>query len=45
MNGMKYMLMLFTGMGGLMQYGMQSAGLIPAVEEFDYMKFARHLLA
>jgi len=41
--GMKYMLMLFTGMWGLVQYGMQSAGLIPAVEGFDYLEFARYL--
>jgi thiamine kinase-like enzyme len=43
--GMKYMLMLFTGMWGLAQYGMQSAGLIPAVEGFDYLEFAQYLFA
>jgi thiamine kinase-like enzyme len=41
--GMKYMLMLFTGMWGLAQYGMQQAGLIPAVEGFDYLEFASYL--
>jgi thiamine kinase-like enzyme len=41
--GMKYMLMLFTGMWGLAQAGMQRAGLIPAVEGFDYLEFARYL--
>ena len=45
LNGMKYMLMLFTGMWGLAQYGMQSAGLIPAVEGFDYLEFAQYLFA
>jgi thiamine kinase-like enzyme len=41
--GMKYMLMLFTGMWGLAQYGMQTAGLIPAVEGFNYLEFAEYL--
>jgi thiamine kinase-like enzyme len=45
LTGMKYMLMLFTGMWGLVQHGMQSAGLIPAVEGFDYLEFARYLFA
>lgn len=43
--GMKYMLMLFTGMWGLVQSGMQAAGLIPAVEGFDYLEFAEYLFA
>jgi thiamine kinase-like enzyme len=45
LSGTKYMLMLFTGMWGLVQHGMQSAGLIPAVEGFDYLEFARYLFA
>jgi thiamine kinase-like enzyme len=45
LNGMKYMLMLFTGMWGLVQHGMQLAGLIPAVEGFDYLEFAQYLFA
>jgi thiamine kinase-like enzyme len=43
--GMKYMLMLFTGMWGLAQHGMQQAGLIPAVEGFDYREFAEYLFS
>lgn len=43
--GMKYMLMLFTGMWGLAQHGMQQAGLIPAVAGFDYLEFAEWLFA
>jgi thiamine kinase-like enzyme len=43
--GMKYMLMLFTGLWGLAQHGMQTAGLIPAVEGFDYLEFAEYLFA
>lgn len=43
--GMKYMLMLFTGLWGLAQHGMQTAGLIPAVEGFDYLEFAQYLFA
>jgi thiamine kinase-like enzyme len=45
LHGMKYMVMLFTGMWGLAQHGMQSAGLIPAVEGFDYLEFAQYLFA
>lgn len=45
LTGMKYMLMLFTGMWGLVQHGMQSAGLIRATEGFDYLEFARYLFA
>ena len=41
--GMKYMLMLFTGMWGLAQHGMQQAGLIPPVEGFDYLEFTQYL--
>jgi thiamine kinase-like enzyme len=43
LQGMKYMLMLFTGLWGLAQHGMQTAGLIPAVEGFDYLEFAEYL--
>ncbi len=45
LQGMKYMLMLFTGMWGLAQHGMQQAGMIPAVEGFDYLEFAQYLFA
>jgi thiamine kinase-like enzyme len=45
LQGMKYMLMLFTALWGLAQHGMQTAGLIPAVEGFDYLDFARYLFA
>lgn len=43
--GMKYMLMLFTGMWGLAQHSMQQAGLIPPVQGFDYQEFAQYLFA
>jgi thiamine kinase-like enzyme len=43
--GMKYMLMLFTGMWGLAQHGMQKGGLIAAVEGFDYLEFAEYLFS
>jgi thiamine kinase-like enzyme len=43
LQGMKFMLMLFTGMWGLAQHGMQKGGLIPAVEGFDYLEFAQYL--
>jgi thiamine kinase-like enzyme len=41
--GMKYMLMLFTGVCRLAQSGLQMARLIPAVEGFDYLEFAEYL--
>ncbi len=40
---MKYMLMLFNGCWGLAQSGMQQAGLVEAVEGFDYGEFARYM--
>lgn len=43
LQGMKYMLMLFTGMWGLAQHGMQKAGMISKVEGFDYLKFSEYL--
>ena len=43
--GMKVMLMLFSAMWGLAQYGMQQNGLIPSIEGFDYLEFARYLFA
>jgi hypothetical protein len=42
---MKYMLILFTGMWGLAQHGMQAAGLIPAAGGFDYLEFSSYLFA
>jgi thiamine kinase-like enzyme len=43
--GMKYMLMLFTGMWGLAQHGMQKTGLIPPVDGFDYLEFSEYLFS
>lgn len=41
--GIKYKLLLFTGMWGFAQHGMQQAGLVPAVKGFDYLDFANYL--
>ncbi len=41
--GMKFMLMLFFGMWGLAQRGMQNAGLIEAVDGFDYLEYSQYL--
>ncbi|HUT81033.1 MAG TPA: choline/ethanolamine kinase family protein [Candidatus Bathyarchaeia archaeon] len=41
--GMKFMLMLFSALWGLLQHGMQKAGLIEEVEGFDYFEFAQYL--
>ena len=43
LQGMKYMLMLFTGMWGLAQHGMQKAGMISKVEGFDFLEFSEYL--
>ena len=43
--GMKFMLMLFSASWGLAQAGMQTAGLIPVVEGFDYLEFSQYLFA
>ena len=39
------MLLLFNGLWGLAQHGMQQAGLIPAPQDFDYLEFATTLFA
>jgi thiamine kinase-like enzyme len=40
LEGMKYMLMFFTAMWGLLQQGMQNEGLVRPVEGFDFLKYA-----
>jgi thiamine kinase-like enzyme len=41
--GMKYMFLLFSGMWGLVQYGLQQTGKIPAPQGFDYLEYAQYL--
>ena len=41
--GMKFMLMLFSAAWGLAQAALQSAGRIPPVEGFNYLKFSEYL--
>ena len=40
LEGMKYMLMFFTAMWGLLQQGMQNEGLIREVEGFNFLEYA-----
>jgi len=40
LEGMKYMLMFFSAMWGMLQYGMQRSGLVRFVEGFDFMEYA-----
>jgi thiamine kinase-like enzyme len=40
--GMKYMLLLFTAMWGLLQQGLMLQGAIPPVEGFDYLEYAQY---
>ena len=37
---MKYMLMFFSAMWGLLQHGLQKEGLVRNIEGFDFMKYA-----
>jgi thiamine kinase-like enzyme len=41
--GMKYMLLLFSAMWGLVQHGMQQTGEIAALQDFDYLEYAQYL--
>ncbi|MHA1737629.1 MAG: phosphotransferase [Candidatus Heimdallarchaeota archaeon] len=41
--GMKFMLTLFYSMWGFLQHGLHKAGLIEAIEGFDYLDYAQHL--
>jgi thiamine kinase-like enzyme len=40
LEGMKYMVMFFTAMWGLLQQGMQNEGLMREVEGFNFMEYA-----
>ena len=41
LEGMKYMLMLFTAMWGLLQQGMQNNGLVGEVEGFNFLEYSK----
>jgi thiamine kinase-like enzyme len=43
LEGMKYMVLFFTAMWGMLQHGLQMEGAIPAVEGFDYLKYAENI--
>jgi len=38
--GMKYMVLFFTAMWGLLQHGLRMKGAIPTVDGFDYLEYA-----
>jgi hypothetical protein len=40
LQGMKFMVMFFTAMWGLLQQGMQNEGLMREVEGFNYLDYA-----
>ena len=40
LDGMKYMLMFFSAMWGLLQYGLQKQGLVRIVDGFDFKEYA-----
>lgn len=40
LEGMKYMLMFFTAMWGVLQEGLKNAGLVQRVEYFDFLEYA-----
>ena len=41
LEGMKYMLMFFTAMWGLLQQGMQNNGLVREVEGFNFLEYSK----
>jgi thiamine kinase-like enzyme len=41
LEGMKYMLMFFTAMWGLLQQGMQNRGLVREVEGFSFLEYSK----
>jgi len=41
LEGMKYMLMFFTAMWGLLQQGMQNTGLVQEIEGFNFLEYSR----
>jgi thiamine kinase-like enzyme len=43
LDGMKYMVLFFTAMWGMLQQGMLGQGLVPAVEGFDYLVYAQNI--
>jgi thiamine kinase-like enzyme len=43
LEGMKYMVLFFAAMWGMLQYGLQMEGAIPAVEGFDYLQYAENI--
>lgn len=40
--GMKYMVLFFTAMWGMLQHGLRMEGAIPVVEGFDYLEYAEY---
>lgn len=38
--GMRYMLMFFCAMWGLLQYGLEQRGLVQSIEGFDFLEYA-----
>jgi thiamine kinase-like enzyme len=44
LEGMKYMLLFFTAMWGLLQHGLQQAGTVPIIPGFDYLEYANATL-
>ncbi len=45
LEGMKYMLLFFTAMWGLLQQGMQNAGLVQDVAGFNFLEYANDTFA
>ena len=45
LKGMEFMVQFFAAMWGMMQNGLQRAGLVPAVSGFDYLDYAHATFA
>jgi thiamine kinase-like enzyme len=42
LEGMRYMLMFFCAMWGLLQYGLEKQGLVQSIEGFDFLEYAEN---
>lgn len=43
LDGMKYMVLFFIAMWGMLQEGLLRQGIVPAVEGFDYLVYAQNI--
>jgi len=42
---MKFMVLFYSVMWGLLQHGLQNAGIIPSIDGFNYLAYAQFMLS